>query len=77
MWLDTAKNVIFGLEGMLVSGPSEFAVVRACRWGADHEHVTLSQFEDRVAKFKVHRHLSLCHGHAVIHQYRRVFNAVR
>ncbi|DBB17512.1 TPA: hypothetical protein ACH3X3_002579 [Trebouxia sp. C0006] len=22
------------------------------RWGADHEHVTLSQFEDRVAKFK-------------------------
>jgi len=28
-------------------------MLTVCRWGADHEHVTLSQFEDRVAKFKV------------------------
>ncbi|DBA74849.1 TPA: hypothetical protein ACH3X2_009187 [Trebouxia sp. C0005] len=31
------------------------------RWGADHEHVTLSQFEDRVAKFKaelMYRHIA-------------------
>lgn len=27
--------------------------VRVCRWGETHDHVTLSQFAERVAEFKV------------------------